>query len=233
MNIILCGYNWSGCQALDILKQKKNKIFVYTHKSKYFEPNLLDYCERIKVPTSIKKITKKNLPFMPDLIISVSYKYKIPADVLNCSKFKPFNLHPSLLPQYKGCSSVTWAMVNNEEYTGFSYHYMNNKFDDGNIIFQKKIKIKNFDLQNTIYYRVMFDSLNYLEDVIKLVKSGYKGKKQIGNSSYYRRGAPYNGKIEKKWSKEKKTRFIKAMINPPWPLSTYKGKKIKNYKDLI
>ena len=77
---------------------------------------------------------------------------------------------------------------------------MNNKFDDGNIIFQKKIKIKNFDLQNTIYYRVMFDSLNYLDDVIKLVKRGYKGKKQNGNYSYYGRGAPYNGKIEKKWS---------------------------------
>ena len=52
MNIILCGYNWSGCQALDILKQKKHKIFVFTHKSKYFESNLLDYCERKKVPNN-------------------------------------------------------------------------------------------------------------------------------------------------------------------------------------
>lgn len=232
MKIILCAYNWSGCKAVDILNQKKNKIFVYTHKPKYYESSLVDYCKKKKIPFSLNKIKKKLLPFIPDLIISISYKYKIPSDVLSYSKLKPFNLHPSLLPKYKGCSSVTWAMVNGEKFTGFTYHYMNDKFDDGNIILQRKIIINDFDLQNTLYFRVMFESLKYLQKVITLVKQAYNGRRQKGKSCYYGRGAPYNGIIKKNWSKNKKIRFIKAMINPPRALAIYNGKKIKNFKDL-
>ena len=74
-----------------------------------------EYCKDKKVRFSLKKISKSNLPFIPDLIISISYKYKIPDNVISISKFKPFNLHPSILPKYRGCSSITWAMVNGEK----------------------------------------------------------------------------------------------------------------------
>ena len=56
----------------------------------------------------------------------------------------------SLLPKYKGCSSITWAMVNGEKRCGFTYHYMNEKYDDGKIILQKSIKIKNL-IYNQLY----------------------------------------------------------------------------------
>jgi methionyl-tRNA formyltransferase len=232
MKIILCGYNWSGCEALKILKKNKYKVFVFTHSSNYYESDLVEYCKKNKILFNLKKISTENLPFKPDMIISISYKYKISQEVLSCSRFKAFNLHPSLLPKYRGCSSVTWSMINGEKFTGFSYHYMDNKFDSGNIILKKKMEINDFDLQITLYYRVMFESLKYLEKVIKLVQLGFKGKKQIGKSSYYNRGAPNNGIIEKKWPINKKIRFFKAMINPPRPLATYCGKKIKTKKDL-
>ena len=54
MNIILCGYHWSGCEALNYLLKKKNKVFVYTHKSRYFEPDLEEYCKDKKVRFSLK-----------------------------------------------------------------------------------------------------------------------------------------------------------------------------------
>ena len=208
MKIILCGYNWSGCEALRYLVQRKHNIFVFTHKSKYFESNMAEYCKRYKIQYSFNKISLSNLPFKPDLIISISYKFKIPNNVLETSKYKPFNLHPSLLPKYKGCSSIPWVIINNEEHTGYTYHYMNSEYDSGNIILQKKIKIHKFDIQSTLYYRVMFDSLTRLSEVIKLVKKGYMGKKQKGKGKYFSRGAPFEGKIKKGWSKEKKNRFI-------------------------
>ncbi len=232
MNIILCGYHWSGCEALNYLLKKKNKVFVYTHKSRYFEPDLEEYCKDKKVKFSLKKISKSNLPFIPDLIISISYKYKIPDNVISISKFKPFNLHPSILPKYRGCSSITWAMVNGEKEVGFTYHYIENKFDSGNIILQKKMIVNSFDFQMTLYYRVMFESLKYIGDVIKLVKNNFKGRKQLGNGKYFKRGAPYDGKISSDWSNLKKKRFIKAMIFPPLPLAKYKNNFIKNFKEI-
>ena len=42
-----------------------------------------------------------------------------------------------LLPYYKGCNSLMWAMINNERYVGYTYHFLSNNFDEGNIIYQK------------------------------------------------------------------------------------------------
>lgn len=227
--IILCGFNWSGCEALESLIKKKYHIFVYTHLPKYFEPDIINICKKNKILYTSKKISLKNIPFNPDLIISISYKYKIPANVLSLSKFKPFNLHPSLLPKYKGCSSITWAMVNGEKKCGFTYHYMNEKYDDGNIILQKSLEIKKFDLQSTLYYRVMFTSLLYFDEVLKKVFNKYPGRKQKGKSTYFKRGAPYDGILNNSWNDIKKENFIKAMIFPPLPLARFKNKVIKKY----
>lgn len=230
--IILCGYNWSGCKALELLLKKKYKVFVFTHTSEYFESDLQDFCKNKKINYSLKKISKKNLPFKPDLIISISYKYKIPSDVLSFSRYKGFNLHPSLLPKYRGCSSLTWAMVNREKKCGFTYHYMDANFDTGNIILQKSINIENYDLQVTLFYRVMFESLQYFEKALKLALNNKKGKKQKGKKSYYKRGAPYNGEINSSWSSIKKKAFVKAMIFPPRRLAKYKKKFIKQISQL-
>jgi methionyl-tRNA formyltransferase len=231
-NIILCGYNWSGCKALQILIKKRFNIYVYTHKSNFYESDLISYCKEKKISFTTKKISLKNLPFKPDLILSISYRFKIPDKVLKISTYKPFNLHPSLLPKYKGCSSITWAMINEEKKIGFTYHYMNEKFDSGNIILQKKINIEKFDLQITLYYRLMFISLMYLEEVISKVKNNYKGKKQIGKGHYYSRGAPFEGKINPKWSNKKKKIFVRAMIFPPKPLAKLGNKFIKRISQI-
>ena len=230
--IILCGYNWVGCRALEYLLKKKYKIFVYTHKSNFFESDLVSYCKKKKINFTTEKICKSNMPFKPDLIISIFYKFKIPIEALNLSKFKPFNLHPSLLPKYRGCSSLTWAMVNNEKNTGFSFHYMDQNFDTGNIILQKKINIKPYDLQSTLYYRVMFESIKSFEEALKLVLKKFIGIKQKGTGLYYKRGAPHDGIIKKNWSNKKKENFIKAMIFPPRKLAKYKNTFIKKLSDL-
>ncbi len=227
--VILCGFNWSGCEALEILLKKKYHVFVYTHVPKYFEPDIIRICKKNKISFTTKKITSKNIPFKPDLIISISYKYKIPKNILSLSRFKPFNLHPSLLPRYRGCSSIAWAIANGEKMCGFTYHYMNEKYDDGKIILQKSIEIKKFDLQSTLYYRVMFNSLIYFEQVLKKVFKNYPGKKQKGKSTYFKRGAPYDGILNSKWKGIKKENFIKAMIFPPLPLARFNKKFVKKY----
>ena len=85
----------------------------------------------------------------------------IKQDVIDIVNGKIFNLHPALLPKYRGCSSVTWAMINGEKECGFTYHYIDKGCDTGKIILQKAIKIEDFDTQLTLYNRVMFESMDY------------------------------------------------------------------------
>ena len=117
-------------------------------------------------------------------------------------------------------------MVEGESHTGFSYHYLAESFDTGNILVQEKVEIEDFDLQSTLYNRVMFQSMNSFLKAVKLALSQEKGAKQAPEGSYYGRGAPHKGTIDENWPKEKIERFIRAMTNPPYPPANFKGKEI-------
>ena len=56
-------------------------------------------------------------------------------------KGKILNIHPSLLPKYKGLNTHQRALNNNEKYSGCTVHFVNSKLDSGKIILQKKVKI--------------------------------------------------------------------------------------------
>lgn len=231
--IILCGYNWPGCNSLEkLLLDNNNNVYVYTHQSPWHICSLADFCKIKNVEYTFEKISIKNLPFTPDLIISVYYRYLIAEDVINSANGSAFNLHPSLLPKYRGCSSITWAMINGEEYGGFTYHYLTKDIDSGNIIFQAKEKIYEFDTQATLYNRIMFKGMDAFNEVLRLVSKGYEGIPQVGESSFYYRGCPYDGEINPSWDLSKKKRFIRAMINPPYPPSKYKGNEIYKIDDI-
>ena len=196
--------------------------------------NLINYCKEQDIPYSIAKIEKNNLPYVPDIICSVYYRYIINDDVIESVRGKIFNLHPSLLPEYKGCSSLTWAMINNEKYVGFTYHYLTSEVDCGNILLQMKLEIEPFDLQNTLYKRVMFESLKYFKDVVRMVLEEDAGTFQDDNmGKYYKRGCPLKGEIDDAWDSEKIKRFIRSMVCPPLPYARYNGREVKTFNDFL
>jgi len=228
--VILCGYNWSGCKALELLLEEGHDIFVYTHENPDHINSLKSLCEKRGVPYSLEKISMGNLPFIPDIICSIYYSYIIPDDVIKSAEGKAFNLHPSLLPKYKGCSSLTWAMIEGEKFVGYSFHYLTPDIDGGNIILRDSIKVEDFDTQITLYYRVMFEALKDFQKAFNHVLNEYKGKKQETGGSYNKRGCPYDGNIDPTWGDEKKERFIRAMIYPPLKGASYLGEEIGSYE---
>jgi len=88
------------------------------------------------------KIDPKNTP---DLIITADYGQIIPQKILNSAKIKPLNLHPSLLPKYRGATPVPRAILANEAKTGITIFQMTDKVDSGPIIAQKIINISSQD----------------------------------------------------------------------------------------
>ena len=230
--IILCGYNWAGCKALELLLERNFEVFVYTHKSPWHINDLIDFCNNKNVKFSTEKITVNNLPFLPNVITSIYYRYIIDPEIINIVNNKIFNLHPSFLPEYRGCSSLTWAMINGESHCGFTYHYIQKEVDKGNIILQMEEKIYGFDTQQSLYSRIMFKSLEYFNEVLDMVINGNPGKPQPNKGSFYQRGCPHNGELNIEWDIKKQKRFIRAMINPPLDPAKFKGKDILSIDDL-
>jgi formyltetrahydrofolate-dependent phosphoribosylglycinamide formyltransferase len=73
------------------------------------------------------------------------------------SKFKGkiLNIHPSLLPEYKGLNTHQRTLDNNEKYSGCTVHFVNSKLDSGKIILQKKVKISKNDTKNSLAKKVL------------------------------------------------------------------------------
>ena len=70
-------------------------------------------------------------------------------------KGKIINIHPSLLPKYKGLNTHDRAINNNEKYSGCTVHYVTSKLDSGKIILQKKVKIFKNDTAKRLQKRVL------------------------------------------------------------------------------
>ena len=84
-------------------------------------------------------------PLKPDLIISGGFPWRIPADVLALPRLGAINMHPALLPRYRGPAAIEWAFRNGEAEMGFTVHRLSPDFDTGPILAQTRIPIADDD----------------------------------------------------------------------------------------
>lgn len=233
MKIILCGYHQIGCDVLDKIVNMGcfDDIFLFTHNCPKYIPNIIDKAKSLGIKYSKKSINKVILPFDPDIISSVYYRYIIKQHVIDICNGKIFNIHPSLLPNHRGCSAVPWSIIDDDIYSGITYHYIDSTVDTGNIIFQISTQITKDDTQKSLYYKLMKIGFNYWEGAFILVKNGFKGYPQVGDGKYHKRGVPYECEIDDNWDDCKIERFIRAMIYPPYKPASYKGVDIFSFKD--
>tara|TARA_B100001027_G_C16217043_1_gene307963 strand:+ start:158 stop:913 length:756 start_codon:yes stop_codon:yes gene_type:complete len=154
--------------------------------------------------------------FEPDLIISLYGRRIIPEMILNFSTYGSFNLHPSLLPNYKGCFSCPWVIINQEEKTGITIHEMVSEVDAGNILYQEEVIIARDETAFTLYNKLADKFISIFDDFFTNFLNGNLKKQQMDSTgSYYPRLLPYNGYIDITWNKSKIESFIRAMHFPP------------------
>lgn len=84
-------------------------------------------------------------PFKADLLISASFGQKIPGQVIRAVPLGGLNVHPSLLPRWRGADPVPWAILSGDRQTGVTVVTLSDDFDSGTIIAQKKIPITDHD----------------------------------------------------------------------------------------
>ena len=108
-------------------------------------------------PKNIRKEYDEILSLNPDIIITCAYGQIIPKEILDYPKYGCINIHASLLPEYRGGAPIHHAIMDGKDKTGITIMYMNEKMDEGDILYQKEIEILETD--NT---SVMFDKLSLL-----------------------------------------------------------------------
>jgi len=100
------------------------------------------------------------------LIIVADYGLKLPKKLINLPKYGALNIHPSLLPAYRGSSPAQWAIWRGEKETGITILMISEEFDQGKIIAQKRIPILPTDTQETLYERCFNEGAKMLIEVL-------------------------------------------------------------------
>lgn len=102
----------------------------------------------------------------PDILIAADYTQKIPAQLISKTKFGGLNVHPSLLPAYRGPAPVPWAILNGEAETGVSIVTLTEKFDQGRVITQEKEVIQPTDTTPILLKRLFQKGAQLLLEVL-------------------------------------------------------------------
>ncbi|MCL1910752.1 MAG: methionyl-tRNA formyltransferase [Leptospirales bacterium] len=122
----------------------------------------------LKEGSFLERITK----FNADIFVVVAYGKLIPAKIFNAPPFKTINLHPSLLPKYRGAAPVQWALINGETETGVTVQMINEKMDAGDIVLQKKIALDDTMNSDDLYNKALPIGAKLLNQAIELIGSG-------------------------------------------------------------
>jgi len=104
-----------------------------------------------------------------NLQIVVAFRM-LPKVVWQMPEFGTFNLHASLLPEYRGAAPINWAIINGETKTGVTTFFIDDKIDTGEIILQKEIVIRDNEIVGELHDRLMYLGADLVLETLQLIK---------------------------------------------------------------
>ncbi|WP_075485407.1 phosphoribosylglycinamide formyltransferase [Candidatus Pelagibacter communis] len=144
----------TGTNLKSLVKFSKTKLspisinFIFSNNSK---AKGLNYAKKIKIKKKVlnfknKKLSENKLLAILkknniEMICLAGFMKILSKNFIKKFKGKILNIHPSLLPKYKGLNTHQRVLNNKEKYSGCTVHFVNSKLDSGKIILQKKVKI--------------------------------------------------------------------------------------------
>ncbi len=199
-----------------------NKLMVETAQALGVE--VIDYNISLSDKGFLQRI--KNLE--ADLGVVASFNKKLPKELLRLTKDGFINLHPSKLPDYRGANPYSHVIINGEEESAITLHYMDENFDTGDIISQYRFSIDLNETMGTLFYRanqmcasMLYEALDYYEthEFPRNPQPKTNDFKRAETLSYKKR----NIFIDWNKSAEEIERFIRGLNPFIGALTIYKG----------
>lgn len=225
MKFLYACYGKAGIDCLyQLLNQKECKtedVLAITYSDER-NNQLIEHLASLHInyttaPIEDIKVVEMINEFSPDYMFSIHFRDIIKKEILSLIKHASVNLHPSLLPAYRGCFSAPWVLINGERTTGITYHIIDNKVDTGAIILQKELDIRTSDTAFSLFHRLISLGVEAFSEMFQLlVREGYRGISQSSGGSRYKREIPNGGFISLDWDRKKIYNFIRAMYFPPF-----------------
>src|SRR6187455_863869 len=231
LRIIFMGTPEFAVPSLEILIQNKfNVVAVITAPDKpqgrgqKLTPSPVKECALrynipVLQPTNLKspQFLEELKSYQANLQIVVAFRM-LPEIVWAMPSLGTFNLHGSLLPQYRGAAPINWAIINGEKETGVTTFFLKHEIDTGSIIFKEREPIHEDDTVGTLYERLMVKGANLVVQTAKAVESGQaNGKPQSAQPELKRAPKIFKETCEINWKQnaESVRNFVRGLS--PYP----------------
>ena len=209
----------------------RKKEIRYSEVKKYALDHGIEVFQPEKIRTDYQKVLDAN----PDVIITCAYGQIIPKEILEYPKYKCINIHASLLPKLRGGAPIHWSIITGDSKTGITIMYMNEKMDEGDILYQEEVEILDTDNVETLHDKLSVLGSKMIIDFIPRLETGdFTPIKQNNEEATY----GYNVTREDEhidFSKTSREIFNRVRGLNPWPVAytTLDGKVFKVYSSRI
>ena len=242
MKILYFGSDAFGIPSLEELKKKYHLIGVVTAPDrpagrgmKFSSTPVKIWAEENKVPVyqpediSDKRFIETLKTLSPEFIVLISYGKILPETIINIPSCCSVNVHPSLLPEYRGAAPMEWALINGEKETGITVITIKDRVDTGDIIKQKKIQIEDTDDIFSLKKRLSEIAPSLLIEGLEDIKKGIRPHPQEGSPTYARKLKKEDGLIHWEKSATEINNLIRGVKEWPGAYTYLDGKYIKIY----
>lgn len=188
---------------------------------------------RLSLPlfTPLKLNTKENVEFLKrldaDLIITASFGAFLGRRLRELCPYGAINLHPSLLPKYRGASPINTALLNGDETTGNTIFYLNHEMDCGDILMQRELKILENEDYGSLHQRLALQAKEMLLELLKDLSKTKAVKQDCSEATYSGMFTIKDYRIELSKSALEIQRQVRAFAPEPGAFVYYKDKMLK------
>lgn len=168
----------NGCEIMKIFTCKTDNITEFNVK-------IIDFARENSIPYTLDRITKEDVQILKDngceALICGGYYYLIPT----VHDFPMVNIHPTLLPIGRGSWPMPVIILNKHKTSGVTFHKMNERFDEGDIILQKEFVLKDNEDHESYMKKVEELLPVMIEELVKDFKSLYYNAKSQEKGDYW------------------------------------------------
>jgi len=224
---IVFAYHDFGCIGIRALRAAGFDIAaVFTHQDnpgeQIFFESVARLCAKHNIPSFVPNsidhpLWQKHIADIePDFIFSFYYRELIPAKTLALARKGAFNLHGSLLPQYRGRSPLNWAILNGERSTGVTLHHMVERADAGDIVGQIAVTIDDTDYAHDVHRKQLRATEQLLPEFLPQIDSGTAPRlpQDISKGNYCGRRRPADGIIDWNQPAQRVRDLVRAVAQP-------------------
>jgi methionyl-tRNA formyltransferase len=170
--------------------------------------------------------------YKANLQVVVAFRM-LPELIWSKPKYGTFNLHASMLPQYRGAAPINWVLINGEHETGLTTFFIKHEIDTGSIIYQNPVKILVDDDAGTLHDKLMEKGAELVLKTVKSIDSqDYQLKVQKENPGLQKAPKIFKEMCEIDWTKNGNQiyNFVRGLSPYPGAWTTINGKSYKIYK---